>query len=193
VVLADALHGVHAELDFLAGAHLDDQDVGVCGADFLARREHFELLAERFPHEVFGVDVVAGVESVWVCFALDGALQTAVLPFAFDVEFHGDGIIVAGRAGSLIVVGGLLVPFQPLEAIVRAAEGNQAQAMREHFVLDNGGVLVDEDVFDSESRDLGKENAAEGVGNRGVNAGERELGIVGLVRVEFDVEVLVRY
>jgi hypothetical protein len=76
---------------------------------------------------------------------------------------------------------------------VRAAEGNQAQAMREHFVLDDGGVLVDEDVFDGESRDLGEENAAEGVGNRGVNAGERELGIVGLVRVEFDVEVLVRY
>jgi hypothetical protein len=35
----------------------------------------------------------------------------------------------------------------------------------EHFVLDDGRVLVDEDVFDGERRDFGEEDAAEGVGD----------------------------
>jgi hypothetical protein len=42
------------------------------------------------------------------------------------------------------------------------------------FVLDDGGVLVDEDVFDCESGDLSEEYAAESVCDRGIDAGERE-------------------
>lgn len=49
--------------------------------------------------------------------------------------------------------------------------------MGENFVLDDGGVVVDEDVFDSEGRDFGEEDAAEGVGDGGVNIDEGEGGL----------------
>jgi hypothetical protein len=60
----------------------------------------------------------------------------------------------------------------------------------EYFVLDDGRVLVDEDVFDGERGDLGEEDAAEGVGDGGVEAGEGEFGVVWGVLVELDVEGL---
>ena len=41
--------------------------------------------------------------------------------------------------------------------------------MGEDFVLNYGSVVVDKDVFDSESRDFGQKDAAEGVGEGGVD------------------------
>jgi hypothetical protein len=60
----------------------------------------------------------------------------------------------------------------------------------EHLVLDDGCVLVDEDVFDGERGDFGEEDAPESVGYRGVETGEGEFGVVGGVLVELDVEGL---
>jgi hypothetical protein len=60
----------------------------------------------------------------------------------------------------------------------------------EHFVLDDGCILVDEDIFDGERGDFGEENTAESVGYRGVEAGEGEFGVIGGVLVELDVEGL---
>ena len=42
--------------------------------------------------------------------------------------------------------------------------------MGEHFVLDYGGVVVDEDLFDGEGRNLGEEDAAECIGYGSVDA-----------------------
>jgi len=56
--------------------------------------------------------------------------------------------------------------------------------------LDDGCVLVDEDVFYGERRDFGEENAAEGVCDRSVDTSEGELGVVGDKFVEGDVEIL---
>lgn len=63
--------------------------------------------------------------------------------------------------------------------------------MGEDFVLDDGGVVVDEDVFDGEGGDFGQKNAAEGVGEGGVDTDKGEGGVVGGVLVELDLEVLV--
>lgn len=57
--------------------------------------------------------------------------------------------------------------------------------MGEHFVLDDGCVLGDEDIFDGEGGDFGEEDAAECVGDRGIDANEGE--------GEVEVEVLVFY
>ncbi len=62
--------------------------------------------------------------------------------------------------------------------------------MGKYFVLDDGCILIDEDVFYGERGDFGKENAAKGVGDRGVDTSEGEFGIVGDEFVEGDVEVL---
>jgi len=60
----------------------------------------------------------------------------------------------------------------------------------EHLILDDGSVLVDEYILYCESGDFREQNTAEGVGDGGVNAGERELGVLWVVAVEDDVEVL---
>jgi len=60
----------------------------------------------------------------------------------------------------------------------------------EHLILDDGRVLVDEYIFYGERGDFREQNATEGVGNGGVNAGERELGVLWVIAVEDDVEVL---
>ena len=62
--------------------------------------------------------------------------------------------------------------------------------MGEYLVLDDGCVLVNEDVFYGEGRDFGEENAAKSVGNRGVDTSEREFSVIGGVLVEANVEVL---
>lgn len=61
--------------------------------------------------------------------------------------------------------------------------------MREDLVLDHGGVVMHEHGVDGEGRDLGDQDAAEGVGNRGVDADERELRFELLVLVPLDLEV----
>lgn len=62
--------------------------------------------------------------------------------------------------------------------------------MSQHLVLDNGGVLDDVDILNGERGELSDQDAAEGVGDGGVNADERELGLELVVLVEFDAEVL---
>ena len=192
MVLANALHGVHGECDSLAGAHLHDQNVWVRCADRLRGVEHFALLAQRRPHEVLRVDRVVDVQLIWVCLARYCALQATLLPAALDVQVQNCAVEVRGTTGTLVIVGRLDVPFHPFETLGIAAEGDQAEAVREHFVLDYRGVLVDEDVFDGESGDFREKNAAEGVCDRGVYAGEREGSIVGCgAGVELDLEVLI--
>lgn len=192
VVLADALHGVHGQSDSLARAHLDDQNVWVCCADRLCGVEHLVLLAQRRPDKVFRVDRVVVVQLVRVGFAGDCALQPTLLPGALNVQVQNCAIEVRGSARAFFVVGRLDVPLHPVEALGVAAQGNQAQAVGEHFVLDDGGVLVDEDIFNGKGGDFGEQDAAEGVCDRGVYAREGEGGVVGCgAGVELDVEVLV--
>lgn len=75
-----------------------------------------------------------------------------------------------------------------MDALAAAVEGDEAQPVRENLVLDDGGVVLDIDVLDGERRDLGDEDAPESVGERGVDADEREGRIVGFVSVELDGE-----
>ena len=62
--------------------------------------------------------------------------------------------------------------------------------MREDFVLDYGGVVVHEDEFDGEGGDFGDEDSAEGVGKGCIDAYEGERGLVRVIFVEFNAEVL---
>ena len=72
-----------------------------------------------------------------------------------------------------------------------ACQGEETEAMCEDFVGHDGGVVVDVDVFDGKGRDLGKEDAAEGVGDGGVDVDEGEGGFEREVAVELDLEGLV--
>lgn len=185
VVLTNALIGVHEELDLLAGAHLRDQDVRVAAAHVVLS-ELFGLAGPGLESKIARVDAVVFVELVWIGDSLLCLLKTACLPAALEVERETDTVLV--RLG--LVIGEvlvLLVPFQPAESFAIAAEGDEAEALGEDFVLDDGGVLGDEDVFDGECRHLGDENAAKGIGERGVDAGEGEGEVeLGVLVVELD-------
>jgi len=78
----------------------------------------------------------------------------------------------------------------PVDALHRALERDQTQTLRENLVLDDGSVVVNEDVFDGKSRNLGHENAAESIGDRGVEADQRERGFVRVIAMVLDFEVL---
>lgn len=62
--------------------------------------------------------------------------------------------------------------------------------MAEDLVLDDGGVVVYEDVFDGHSRNFGQHDTAVCVCDRGVDADEREDRVVLVILVEVDLEFL---
>lgn len=62
--------------------------------------------------------------------------------------------------------------------------------MGENFILNDWGVVLDEDVFDGEGGYVGDYDVVEGVGDGGVDVDEGEGGFVGVVLVEFDWEVV---
>jgi hypothetical protein len=57
-----------------------------------------------------------------------------------------------------------------VEALAAALEGDEAEAVGEDLVLDDRGVVLDVDVLNGEGGDFGEEDAAEGVGDGGVDA-----------------------
>ena len=63
--------------------------------------------------------------------------------------------------------------------------------MGKDFVGHDGGVVVDVDVFDGKGGNLGKEDAAKGIGDGGVDVDEGEGGFEGEIAVELDMEGLV--
>lgn len=62
--------------------------------------------------------------------------------------------------------------------------------MGEDFVLDDRSVVVDEDVFDGEGGDFGKQDAAKSVGDGSVDTDQGEAGVERFEFVELDVEGL---
>lgn len=55
-----------------------------------------------------------------------------------------------------VLICGLSILLKPSEASWVAGQGNEAKTVGEDFVLDDGSVVVDEDVFDGKGGDFGK-------------------------------------
>ena len=62
--------------------------------------------------------------------------------------------------------------------------------MGEDLVRDDRGVVVDVHFFDGEGGHFGEEDAAEGIGDGGIQADKREGGFERVIAVELDFEVL---
>jgi hypothetical protein len=62
--------------------------------------------------------------------------------------------------------------------------------MGKYFILDDGRILVDEDIFDCEGGDFSEQDSAKGVCDRGIKASEGKCGVVGGMVVELNIEVL---
>lgn len=186
VVGANALVHVHRQVDGLLGAHLGDEDVRVDGGDGVGAGKVLFLLAHGDKDNVLGVDVGVVVGLGRVLLVGVGVLVGG----ARHVELEADGVVVEAAGVLVLGVLGLLVPPEEvLEALAAALERDQAQAVGEHLVLDDRGVVVDEDILNGQRGDLGDEDAAEGVGERGVEADEGEGGVELVVLVKVDREV----
>ena len=72
-----------------------------------------------------------------------------------------------------------MVPAHPIEASGVTGEWDETQTMGKNFILDNGGVVVDEDVLNGKRGEFCKEDAPKGIRYRGVEVDEGEGGIVG--------------
>lgn len=55
--------------------------------------------------------------------------------------------------------------MQPIETLRVASQGDKAQAMGKHFVLDYGSVIMDENGVDGDGGEFGDKDASEGVGD----------------------------
>lgn len=62
--------------------------------------------------------------------------------------------------------------------------------MAKNLILDDGGVVIHPYVLDGQRGDLGNQDAAEGVGDGGVDADQREGGIVLTILVEDDAKLV---
>lgn len=186
VVGADALVHVHGQVNGLLGPHLGDENVRVDGANGVGTGKVPLLLAHGHKDNVPGVDVRVVVRLGRVRLVAVGVLVGG----ARHVELEAHRVVVEAAGVVVLGVGGLLVPLEEvLQALAATLEGDQAQAVRQHLVLDHRRVVLDEDVFNRQRGNLGNENAAKGVGDGGIEADEREGGVELLVLVKVDGEV----
>jgi hypothetical protein len=206
VIGSNALDAVTLQMNSLTWSQLCDQDVGVDGANDLVTGEVLGLLALRVELELMCVDGAVDVELVGIALALSCEFLAFLTPFASDVELENDGVVVA-RNGSVgvddfarlledvllsgIVLGrALLEPLHPAETFTGAGEGDETNAVTEDFVLDDGSVVVDKDVFYGQSGDFGEHDTAVCVCDRGIDADERKDRVVLVILVEVYVEFL---
>lgn len=206
MVGSDAFDAVTLQVDSLTRSQLGDQDVWVDGADSIVAAEVFGLLALRVELELMGVDGAVDVELVGVALSLSREFLAFWAPFASHVEFENDGVVVARNRGvrvddfarlledvllSRIVLGrALLVPLHPAETFARASERNETETVTKDLVLDDGSVVVNEDVFDGQGRNLGQHDTAVCVCDRGIDADERKDRIVLIILVEVHLQLL---
>jgi hypothetical protein len=59
--------------------------------------------------------------------------------------------------------------------------------MGQHFIVDDGGVIMNEHVLDGQGRDVGDENTPEGICDRGIYASKAEGAFERLVFVKDDL------
>lgn len=77
-----------------------------------------------------------------------------------------------------------------MKAFAATGQRHKAETMCEHLILDDGGIVIHKDEFDSDGRNFGNEDTAKCIGNGGVKADEREGRIEWVVFVELDSEIL---
>lgn len=178
---------VHGQIDGLLRSQLGDQNVRVDGHDGVLVREVLGLSARGLEDNVPGVDVrvvvrLQGIRLGWVGIPVHGA---------GDVQLQADRVPVEAVGVGILARLGLLVPLEEVvQPLLAALEGDEAQPVRQDLILDDGGVVLDVDVLDGEGRDLGEQDATEGVGQRGVDADEGEGGVEGVVLVKVDAEAV---
>lgn len=86
------------------------------------------------------------------------------------IKLEADRVPVEAACIRIVTSLWLLVPLEEVvQTLATTLEGNKAKSVGENLVLNNGGVVLDVDVLDGEGRNLGEEDTAESVCERGVD------------------------
>lgn len=187
VVGSDALDAMEFHTDLLAGPKLSDQNIRVNGLNGVIAGEELLLATDRVEGNVLSVDVGVPVQLAGIVFVFGGVGVLGTL----DIESQNDSVVVAGSAAALgVIIGGFLEPAHPIDALYGALEGDKTQSLREDLILDDGGVVVDKNVFDCKSGNLRHENPTESICDCCVKAHEGEGGFERGIPVELDFEIL---
>jgi hypothetical protein len=186
MVGANTLDTMHFKLNDLSGSKLSNKNIRVNRLDFAFAAEivHLTTLGVKCDVACVNVSVMvtkAGVFFSRCCIFIDAA---------FNVEIQNDGVEVAGLAARGVFLGGLLEPLHPVETFYRTFERDETETRGEDFVLNDGCIVEDVDEFNGESGHFGDQDTAKSVCDGGIEADEGEGGIVCLVLVEVDPEVL---
>ncbi len=158
MVFTNALDRMHVYLDLLSRTKLGQDDVGI-GWRGRVVAEQGGLFSFRTPYQMRGEEFRVYVEILGLC--CTGAGLGVASAFELDVEDYG--VVVGGR---VVARGAHLHGFWV------HIEGNEADALRKDFVLDDGGVVPDVDVLDGHGRHLSDHDPAECIGDGGVDADE---------------------
>ena len=188
MVGANTLDAVQFHLDLLTGAQLGKQDIRVNGLNGTLVHEVLLLTANRVEGDILRIHMGIVVQLARVLLALIGV---AVLG-ALCIEAQNDSVEITrlGRGHAFVLLGRLAEPVHPVDSFHRALERDQTQTLCEYLILDDGSVVVNEDELDGKRRNLGHKDTAEGIGDGSIEADQRERGLVRIIAVVFDFEVL---
>lgn len=188
VICSNTLDGMHLQIDSLLRTKLRDQDFWVGRTNNVLAGEPVYLLSRWVVNDIACMNGGVDVFFIWVCFVW----CCIRVELALDLEGQDDGVVVEASAvrDSVFLIT-FLKPLQLVEETVFAAgQWNQTESVGENFVLDYGGVVVDEDVLDGQGWDLSDENATECICDGGINADKREGGIESPIVVELDFKLV---
>lgn len=136
------------------------------------------------------VDTAVDVFIFW----LRGTAVGVGLPRALDLKVEYNGVVICSFHPFKPSFGnGFHEPFQPFQSFNGTFQRDEAEAMGKDFVCDDGGVVLNVNLFDGQGGNFGEEDATESVGYRGVDTDERENCIMFIVLMELDLEVLFEF
>lgn len=126
------------------------------------------VVREGIGGEVDRDNGVVGADEVLAC-DVEGMVADTL---GAEVELDGAELALA------ITVAGVAVAGEAHGHGAFTGEGDEAEAVGDELVVEDGRVDLDLDEVDGDGGDLGDHDAAEGVGHAGVGVSELELGVV---------------
>ena len=171
---------MHHKANFLTRPHLRNEDIRIDWPDQpqLFCKDIF-LPSDGFEDNVFRVDIGALVQLRRVTHSLRHQFLRIFRPFAFRLQLQDDGVEVSSIVVVRTVLRRLVVPAHPIKASGVTGKWDETQTMSKNFILDYGGIVVDEDIFDGKRGEFCKEDTPKGIRYRGVEVDEGKGGIVG--------------
>mmetsp|Transcript_12794 Transcript_12794/g.27686 ORF Transcript_12794/g.27686 Transcript_12794/m.27686 type:complete len:227 (-) Transcript_12794:154-834(-) len=184
MLLANALDRMGLQQDALTWAQLSQQDVRVHGPRLGGGvgAKHVRLALGKAAAGLLRHLTALGqpLHVAGQNFFIDDA---PVDPLARNVQLEHQRVLLPGRLLRALV----------LKQVGPHPQGHQAQPVRQHLVLDDGGVVHHEDVLNGNGGHLRNQDAAQCVGNGGVTPNHFKLHGVVLYPVDFEFKVLFEF